>query len=111
MITMSRFFTTTSTLSGVVSMDLDFRWTYYANILDDFPGQDHYFILDRKLNVIHHSKTSFMLKKASITQIEFGVTETQQNKTHDNVPDAEVYTEESEYFNQTILPAFLVDDI
>ena len=72
-ITFSQFLNL-SNQTGVSAADLNMSFSYYTNALDSIPGQDHYFILDTNYNVVYDSLSPIMLRQASITQIEFGVT-------------------------------------
>eukprot|EP00347_Sterkiella_histriomuscorum_P007084 403350315 len=110
-LTLSKYFQISDKLEGVSAIDIDMQWGFYQKILDGFPGQDHYFILDMGFNLVYHSKSPIMLKISSITQVEFGVTRVQNNSTDDNIPDDDVITDESTYFNSTILPAFNLDTV
>ena len=41
---------------GVSAIDLDMGWVYYRDIVNVFPGIDHFFIIDKKYRVYMYSK-------------------------------------------------------
>jgi hypothetical protein len=92
-----------SNSSGVNGIDLNMAYTGYGDVVSPFPMIDHYFILDLNFDVILHSWYPVMTTYASITEIEFGMYDTK------TVPTSEIYTSESEAFNATILPLFLLN--
>ena len=56
-----------SNLTGVSAADLNMSYSYYDEVLDSIPGQNHFFILDVNYNVVYDSLSPIMLKPASIT--------------------------------------------
>ena len=93
---------------GVYAIDLNMADSFMI-ISSQYPNLDHFFILDTDYNVVYHSLYPNMLKKVSITQIEYGTTRKQMNASDDNVPDSDVFTDQSKQFNETVLPAFGVN--
>lgn len=90
----------------VTAIDIDLSLSNYDILTKNLEGLDHYFILDKNSsNVIMHSKAPYILREnITITQIEYGVVETQRDRFHDNVPKAPVEaTNETTWFDAEVI--------
>lgn len=58
----------------MAAIDLDMAYIVSSELqsYESSFGFDYYYIIDTDYNAIAHSKTPYMMKEATITQIEFG---------------------------------------